>query len=106
MIKNDVELNEEVDPKLLIDKLKRDIVQLKEELSLLSGEQRSDALTEEDVARLVLHSPVSGLSNFARCPICLDQTMIIDFLFSYVMQGTCRNVELEGAQRSLWQEQT
>ena len=34
MIKNDVELNEEVDPKLLIDKLKRDIVQLKEELSL------------------------------------------------------------------------
>lgn len=69
MIKNDVELNEEVDPKLLIDKLKRDIVQLKEELSLLSGEQRSDALTEEDVARLVLHSPVSGLSNFARLPM-------------------------------------
>ena len=61
MIKNDVELNEEVDPKLLIDKLKRDIVQLKEELSLLSGEQRSDALTEEDVARSVLHSTLCSL---------------------------------------------
>lgn len=62
MIKNDVELNEEVDPKLLIDKLKRDIVQLKEELALLSGEQRSDALTEEDVATLVLHSPLCSLT--------------------------------------------
>jgi len=59
MIKNDVELNEEVDPKLLIDKLRREIVQLKEELSLLSGEQRSDALTEEDVTRFVKHSALS-----------------------------------------------
>lgn len=52
MIKNDVELNEEFDPKLLIDKLKREIVKLKEELALVTGHQPSDALTEEDIARL------------------------------------------------------
>ncbi|XP_052275630.1 kinesin-like protein KIF6 isoform X2 [Dreissena polymorpha] len=51
MIKNDVQLNEEMDPKLLIQKLKAEIQQLKEELAMATGEQRTDELTEEDLQR-------------------------------------------------------
>lgn len=51
MIKNDVMLNEELDPKLMIAKLKREIQQLKEELALATGEQRTEELSEEDLER-------------------------------------------------------
>ncbi|XP_067680992.1 kinesin-like protein KIF6 [Haliotis asinina] len=51
MIKNDVMLNEELDPKLMIQKLKREIQQLKEELALATGQQRTDQLTEEELQR-------------------------------------------------------
>ncbi|XP_064621480.1 kinesin-like protein KIF6 [Lineus longissimus] len=49
LIKNDAILNEELDPKLLILKLKKEIQGLKEELSMATGEQRNDALTEEEL---------------------------------------------------------
>ena len=52
MIKNDVLLNEELDPKLMIQKLKKEIQQLREELAMATGEQRTDELTEEDLERL------------------------------------------------------
>ncbi|XP_069118141.1 kinesin-like protein KIF6 [Argopecten irradians] len=51
MIKNDVMVNEELDPKLMIQKLKREIQQLKEELAMATGEQRTDDLTDEDLQR-------------------------------------------------------
>ncbi|XP_033735819.1 kinesin-like protein KIF6 [Pecten maximus] len=51
MIKNDVMVNEELDPKLMIQKLKREIQQLKEELAMATGEQRTDDLTDEDLER-------------------------------------------------------
>ncbi|XP_053407299.1 kinesin-like protein KIF6 [Mercenaria mercenaria] len=51
MIKNDVLLNEELDPKLMIQKLKKEIQQLREELAMATGEQRTDELTEEDLNR-------------------------------------------------------
>jgi kinesin family protein 6/9 len=54
MIKNDVLLNEELDPKLMIQKLKKEIQQLREELAMATGEQRTDELTEEDLDRLVI----------------------------------------------------
>ena len=53
MIKNDAVLNEELDPKLMIDKLRREIQQLKDELSLATGEQRTDMLTDDDICRSV-----------------------------------------------------
>ena len=53
LIKNDVLLNEELDPKLMIQKLKREIQQLREELAMATGEQRTDELSEEDLERLV-----------------------------------------------------
>ena len=53
LIKNDVMLNEELDPKLMIQKLKREILQLKEELAMATGEQRTDDLSAEDLERLV-----------------------------------------------------
>jgi len=49
MIKNDAFLNEEMDPQLLIEKLRQEIAQLKEELALVTGRQPSDVLTEEEV---------------------------------------------------------
>ena len=54
LIKNDAILNEELDPKLMILKLKREIAQLKEELAMATGEQRTDALSEEDLQRLMM----------------------------------------------------
>lgn len=51
MIKNDVMVNEELDPKLLIARLKREVQQLKEELAMATGEQRTDNLSEEDISR-------------------------------------------------------
>ncbi|KAK3093383.1 hypothetical protein FSP39_014832 [Pinctada imbricata] len=49
MIKNEVMVNEELDPKLMIQKLKREIQQLKEELAMTTGEQRTDDLSDEDL---------------------------------------------------------
>lgn len=52
LIKNDALLNEEMDPALLIVRLKKEIQSLKEELTLVTGEQRSDKLTQEEIQQL------------------------------------------------------
>ncbi|KAM9842981.1 kinesin-like protein KIF6 [Aulostomus maculatus] len=52
VIKNEAILNEELDPALLIAQLKREIQSLKEELAMLTGEQREDQLTVEDIQKL------------------------------------------------------
>ncbi|TRY54216.1 hypothetical protein DNTS_030478 [Danionella cerebrum] len=52
LIKNDASLNEEVDPALVILRLKREIQILKEQLALVTGEQRSDELTPEELQLL------------------------------------------------------
>ncbi|XP_008300477.1 kinesin-like protein KIF6 [Stegastes partitus] len=52
LIKNEAILNEELDPALLIARLKREIVSLKEELAMVTGEQRDDQLTVEDIQKL------------------------------------------------------
>uniref|UniRef100_A0A8C1WGJ8 Kinesin-like protein n=1 Tax=Cyprinus carpio TaxID=7962 RepID=A0A8C1WGJ8_CYPCA len=52
LIKNDALLNEELDPALLIVRLKKEIQCLKEELALVTGEQRSDKLTQEEIQQL------------------------------------------------------
>ena len=49
MIKNDVMLNEELDPKLMIAKLQRKVQELRQELAMLTSEQRTDELMEEDM---------------------------------------------------------
>ncbi|KAK3563225.1 hypothetical protein QTP86_018278 [Hemibagrus guttatus] len=52
MIKNEALLNEELDPSLMISRLKKEIQCLKEELALVTGEQRSDELTQEEIQRI------------------------------------------------------
>ncbi|XP_076605030.1 kinesin-like protein KIF6 [Chaetodon auriga] len=52
LIKNEAILNEELDPVLLIARLKREIQCLKEELAMLTGEQREDQLTVEEIQKL------------------------------------------------------
>eukprot|EP00111_Clytia_hemisphaerica_P022991 TCONS_00067660-protein len=52
MIKNDAILNEELDPQLMIAKLKREVQQLKDELSLATGEQYETDLTQDEKERL------------------------------------------------------
>lgn len=52
MIKNDAILNEELDPKLMIAKLKREIQLLKDELALAKGEQYESEVTEDEQERL------------------------------------------------------
>ncbi|XP_053191178.1 kinesin-like protein KIF6 [Scomber japonicus] len=52
VIKNEAILNEELDPALLIVRLKREIQSLKEELVMMTGEQRDDQLTVEEIQKL------------------------------------------------------
>ncbi len=51
LIKNDAVLNEEVDPRLQIAQLKREVAQYREALALATGTQREDALTQEELER-------------------------------------------------------
>eukprot|EP00794_Sanderia_malayensis_P020071 gene20071-22040_t len=52
MIKNDAVLNEEVDPKLMIFRLKREIEELKNELAMSTGVEYTGVLTDDDKSRL------------------------------------------------------
>lgn len=52
MIKNDVLLNEEIDPKLLIAQLKAEVQRLKDELAMSTGQEYTGELTEDELDRL------------------------------------------------------
>ncbi|KAL6477444.1 hypothetical protein MHYP_G00132790 [Metynnis hypsauchen] len=52
LIKNEALLNEELDPALMIARLKKEIQLLKEELAMVTGEQRNDELTPEEIQGL------------------------------------------------------
>ncbi|MED6255379.1 Kinesin- protein 6, partial [Ataeniobius toweri] len=52
LIKNEAVLNEELDPALLIARLKREILSLREELAMVTGDQRDEQLTAEEIQRL------------------------------------------------------
>ncbi|XP_076833929.1 kinesin-like protein KIF6 isoform X2 [Brachyhypopomus gauderio] len=52
LIKNEALLNEELDPALLIVRLKKEIQCLKEELAMVTGTQRTDELSQEEMQRL------------------------------------------------------
>lgn len=49
LIKNDALVNEELDPNIVILQLKNEITQLKEELMLTTGQERTDKLTDEEI---------------------------------------------------------
>ena len=55
MIKNDVLQNEELDPKLMISKLQRTVQELRQELQILTSEQRSDELTPDEILLYVFY---------------------------------------------------
>ncbi|XP_050804451.1 kinesin-like protein KIF6 isoform X4 [Gopherus flavomarginatus] len=52
LIKNEAVLNEEVDPRLMIIQLKKVIQELKDELAMVTGEQRTEELTQEELLQL------------------------------------------------------
>ncbi|NXA32630.1 KIF6 protein, partial [Eudromia elegans] len=52
LIKNEAVLNEEIDPRLMIVQLKKEIQDLKDELALVTGEQRTTELSQEERLRL------------------------------------------------------
>uniref|UniRef100_A0A8C2TG13 Kinesin-like protein n=1 Tax=Coturnix japonica TaxID=93934 RepID=A0A8C2TG13_COTJA len=52
LIKNEAVLNEEIDPKLMIIQLKREIQELKDELALVTGKQRTSQLSQEELLQL------------------------------------------------------
>jgi kinesin family protein 6/9 len=51
MVKNTVTVNEELDPRLVIARLKKEVRELKEEIALLTGEDRAE-LTESEIDRV------------------------------------------------------
>ncbi|XP_028848308.1 kinesin-like protein KIF6 isoform X2 [Denticeps clupeoides] len=52
LIKNEAWLNEELDPALLIARLKKEVQLLKGELAMVTGEQRSEKLSPQEIQRL------------------------------------------------------
>ncbi|XP_056419633.1 kinesin-like protein KIF6 [Hyla sarda] len=52
LIKNEAVLNEEIDPQLMIGRLKKEIQALKDEIALMTGEQRTTDLTPDELQRL------------------------------------------------------
>ncbi|KAM5262645.1 kinesin-like protein KIF6 [Ctenodactylus gundi] len=52
LIKNEAVLNEEIDPKLMIVRLQKEIQELKDELAIVTGERRTEALTEAELLQL------------------------------------------------------
>ncbi|XP_077198041.1 kinesin-like protein KIF6 isoform X2 [Paroedura picta] len=52
LIKNEAILNEEIDPRLMIARLKKEIQELKDELAMVTGEQRSEELTQEELLQI------------------------------------------------------
>eukprot|EP00439_Symbiodinium_sp_Y106_P062563 s1677_g9.t1 len=51
-IKNNATVNEELDPALLIRRLKKEVAELKDELTLLNGDENAETLTDEDKKEL------------------------------------------------------
>ncbi|XP_067312130.1 kinesin-like protein KIF6 [Pseudorasbora parva] len=70
LIKNDALLNEELDPALMIVRLKKEIQSLKEELALVTGEQRSDKLTQQEIQQL--EEQVNVYLEDPDCEVTLD----------------------------------
>ncbi|XP_049747280.1 kinesin-like protein KIF6 isoform X1 [Elephas maximus indicus] len=52
LIKNEAVLNEEIDPRLVITRLQKEIQELKDELAIVTGEQRTEGLTEAELIQL------------------------------------------------------
>ncbi|NWS33811.1 KIF6 protein, partial [Polioptila caerulea] len=52
LIKNEAVLNEEIDPRLMIVQLKKEIQDLKDELMLVTGKQRTSELSQEELLQL------------------------------------------------------
>ncbi|XP_065536100.1 kinesin-like protein KIF6 isoform X2 [Lathamus discolor] len=52
LIKNEAVLNEEIDPRLIIVQLKKEIQELKDELALVTGKQRTSELSQEELLQL------------------------------------------------------
>ncbi|KAM9383279.1 kinesin-like protein KIF6 [Phaethornis superciliosus] len=52
LIKNEAVLNEEIDPALMIVQLKKEIQELKDELTLVTGKQRTSELSQEELLQL------------------------------------------------------
>lgn len=54
LIKNDALVNEELDPKLIINRLKREVEELKNQISMGSGEVDTSELTNTEIEKLKL----------------------------------------------------
>ncbi|NXG52105.1 KIF6 protein, partial [Psilopogon haemacephalus] len=52
LIKNEAVLNEEIDPRLMIVQLQKEIQELKDELALVTGKQRTSELSQEELLHL------------------------------------------------------
>ncbi|XP_023575957.1 kinesin-like protein KIF6 [Octodon degus] len=52
LIKNEAVLNEEVDPRLMIIHLQKEVQELKDQLAIVTGEPSTEALTEEELRQL------------------------------------------------------
>ncbi|XP_065061437.1 kinesin-like protein KIF6 [Rhopilema esculentum] len=98
MIKNDAILNEELDPKLVIERLKREIQQLKDELAMSTGVEYDGELTEEDRKSLLETVRVFLEDNDPEAVLSVGADMRkINHCF-YLLKGFYREKSVEAKQ--------
>ncbi|XP_032228213.2 kinesin-like protein KIF6 isoform X2 [Nematostella vectensis] len=87
MIKNDVLLNEEIDPKLMIAQLKREIQQLKAELAMATGQEYTGQLDDNEYDRLrrLVNSFIEDPDPDAALSVGADMRKI-DFCFKLLKE--------------------
>ncbi|XP_053700458.1 kinesin-like protein KIF6 isoform X2 [Synchiropus splendidus] len=113
VIKNEAVLNEELDPALVIMRLRQEIQSLKDELAMITGEQRDDQLTLEETQRLeemvqaFLHDPDPNVTlslgpDMRKIRFCFSllKTLILD----KGGRGNCQDGRLSPAARAVMQE--
>ncbi|EDO32880.1 predicted protein [Nematostella vectensis] len=95
MIKNDVLLNEEIDPKLMIAQLKREIQQLKAELAMATGQEYTGQLDDNEYDRLrrLVNSFIEDPDPDAALSVGADMRKI-DFCFKLLKTETSKLKEL------------
>ncbi|CAE7541696.1 KIF6 [Symbiodinium sp. CCMP2456] len=74
-IKNNATINEELDPALLIRRLKKEVAELKDELTLLNGDENAETLTDED--KKELRNLVQGY--VVQQAVCKSQGLLAEF---------------------------
>ncbi|XP_073527819.1 kinesin-like protein KIF6 isoform X2 [Phyllobates terribilis] len=102
LIKNEAVLNEEVDPQLVIVRLKKQIQDLKDEIALITGEQRTTELSLDELQRVEeqLHDFLADKDPESRLDLGADMRRI-QYSFAFFKKVFHEKKRSDGTESSL-----